>query len=93
MRQQNVPPSNPVHRFIATFCFLLSGVILFVTITGLFNGKNNFIDVMLQLCLATMLALLCAIYSVPEADPTEEDKMPVTKRSHLEIEKMRGRRF
>lgn len=87
------PPPKLAHRFIAMFCFLTCGVITFVTFASLLNGPQSLFDVMLQLCVATMMALYSAIYSAPEANPLEEDRMPVTKRSHLETEKMRGNRF
>lgn len=87
MRQTN--HTNPVHRFVAMFCFLLSGTVAFITLASLLTGPQNFFDVMLYLAMATILALFSAIYSVPEADPEETSDLPVTRRSHLEKERMR----
>ncbi len=86
------PFSHPAHRFLAMFFFLLSGLMYFVAISGLLIGSQGFFDIMMQLCMASVCTLLSVIYSVPEAE-AEDDTLPMTKRSHMEIERMRGTRF
>lgn len=85
--------SRIVHRFLAMSSFLTSGTVYFVTFVNIISGSQDFFDMMMQLCMASALALLSVIYSVPEAEPGQDDTMPTTRRTHLESAKTYRMRY
>lgn len=83
--------TQATHRFLAMASFILSSSILLAAVGRVLAGPQNFLDITMQVFAAFIFGIYSVIYSVPD-DPEEDDSMPTTTRSHLERERIYGRR-